>query len=86
LNTLNTAFNKPTSQTKTESNIGAHLGLFVTTTIWASTFLNIKIVLDQIPANTLAFLRFLIASCILSLYQYLSHKPLIKTRDLGWVV
>lgn len=70
---------------KTESTFGAHLGLLFTTIIWASTFINIKFVLEQVPANTLAFLRFFIASIVLVLYFICSHKPLIKVKDLGWV-
>lgn len=69
---------------KKESTFAAHLGLFITTTIWASTFINIKIVLLQVPPNTLAFLRFFIASIILGIYSSLSRQPLIKRKDWGW--
>lgn len=71
---------------KTESILGAHLGLLFTTIIWASTFINIKFVLEQVPANTLAFLRFFMASIVLVIYFFYFHKPFIKVKDLGWVV
>ncbi|MDH7479721.1 MAG: EamA family transporter [Syntrophomonadaceae bacterium] len=63
-----------------------HLGLLVTVTIWASTFINIKIVLLQVPPNTLAFLRFLIASTVLGLYFWLTRQPRIKRADWLWTV
>lgn len=66
---------------KPAATLSAHIGLFVTTAIWASTFVNIKVVLLQVPPNTLAFLRFLLASIILVLFSYLQHLPPIKKSD-----
>ncbi len=58
-----------------------HLGLFLTAAIWASTFLNIKIVLLQLPPNTIAFLRFLAASLALGLYMLCTRQPAIRRQD-----
>ncbi len=58
-----------------------HLGLFLTAAIWASTFINIKVVLLQMPPNTIAFLRFLVASLVLGLYLLCRRQPAIQRRD-----
>jgi drug/metabolite transporter (DMT)-like permease len=57
------------------------LGLFLTAAIWASTFINIKVVLLQLPPNTIAFLRFLVASLALGLYMLYTHQPPIRRQD-----
>ena len=56
-----------------------HLGLFGAVAIWASTFINIKVVLLQFPPNTIAFLRFLLAGAALS--PYLRSPVAIGRRD-----
>lgn len=58
-----------------------HLGLFVAAAIWASTFINIKVVLLQLPANTIAFLRFFLASVALGAYLSFTRRPAIKRSD-----
>ena len=58
-----------------------HLGLFIAAAIWASTFINIKVVLLQLPPNTIAFLRFLVASLALGLYLLCTGQPVINRRD-----
>lgn len=58
-----------------------HLALLSAAVIWASTFANIKIVLLQVPPNTLAFLRFLIASIALGVFFLLRRQPRIKRND-----
>jgi len=55
-----------------------HLSLLLTAIIWGSTYVNIKIVLEEVPPNTLAFLRFLIASIVLGGYFFIFQKPHIK--------
>jgi len=62
-----------------------HLGLLLTVTIWASTFVSIKIVLSQISPNTLAFLRFLVASAVFGVYLVCRRQPPIKREDYPWV-
>lgn len=58
-----------------------HLGLFLASAIWASTFINIKVVLLQLPPNTIAFLRFLVTSLALGLYLLCKRQPAIQRRD-----
>ncbi|HUW63671.1 MAG TPA: DMT family transporter [Spirochaetia bacterium] len=58
-----------------------HLGLFLAATIWASTFVNIKVVLLQLPPNTIAFMRFFLASLALGLYLLCTRQPAIQRRD-----
>ena len=58
-----------------------HLGLFLATAVWASTFINIKVLLLQLPPNTIAFLRFLVASLALGLYLLCTRQPAIRPQD-----
>ncbi len=58
-----------------------HLGLLLASAIWASTFINIKVMLLQLPPNTIAFLRFLVASLALGLYLLCRRQPAIQRRD-----
>lgn len=58
-----------------------HLGLFLTAAIWASTFVGIKVLLLQLPANTIAFLRFLLASGVLGGYLLVTRRPAVKRSD-----
>lgn len=70
----------PDPKTSTTS-IKDHLALLLTTTIWASTFINIKNVLMQVPPNTLAFLRFLVAGLVLGFYLLGRRQPFVKRQD-----
>lgn len=70
--------------TNKKNNLSAHISLFITVTIFASTFINIKIVLEQIPPNTAAFLRFFIASLVLGSYFLLTRQKAIGKEDLIW--
>lgn len=76
--------NLPVSTKKEPSALTSHIGLLITTTIWASTFINIKVVLEQVQPNTLAFLRFFIASIVLIGYSLITRQSFIKKEDLGW--
>jgi drug/metabolite transporter (DMT)-like permease len=58
-----------------------HLGLFLAVAVWASTFINIKVVLLQLPPNTIALLRFLVASLVLGLYMLCTRQPAIRRQD-----
>lgn len=69
------------SPARTKTNPGIHLVLFLTVAIWASTFINIKVVLQQLPPNTIAFLRFSLASVVLVLYFAATNQPGIKRKD-----
>ncbi len=59
----------------------AHVSLGVAVVSWASTFISVKIVLPQVPPNTLAFLRFLIVSVVFGAYCLLSKNPLVRRED-----
>ncbi|MCL6446893.1 MAG: DMT family transporter [Armatimonadetes bacterium] len=67
--------------TKAKASLGIHFVLFLTVTIWASTFINIKVVLQQLPPNTIAFLRFFLAGIILVFYFRLTGQPGVKRED-----
>lgn len=58
-----------------------YIGLFAATVIWASTFINLKVLLLQLPPNTIAFLRFFIASLALGLYLACVRQPAIRRQD-----
>jgi drug/metabolite transporter (DMT)-like permease len=58
-----------------------HLGLFLASAIWASTFINIKVVLLQLPPNTIAFLRFLVACPAMGVYLLCTRQPAIRRQD-----
>ncbi|MBZ4654261.1 MAG: hypothetical protein JG781_1600 [Peptococcaceae bacterium] len=73
--------NLPLSHAKQRGEARYHLGLLLTTTIWAGTFINIKVALLQVPPNTLAFLRFVIASLALGFYIKYKGYPLIPRKD-----
>ena len=67
--------------TKAKASPGIHFVLFLTVVIWASTFINIKVVLQQLPPNTIAFLRFFLAGIILVFYFRLTGQPGVKRED-----
>lgn len=73
---------------KTTSALSVHpsLYLLLTIIIWASTFINLKILLPHIPANTLAFARFLIASLVFVPWFITMGKPRIRKRDYPRVI
>lgn len=64
--------------------MSAHLNLLLAAICWASTFISIKVLLPQLPPNTLAFLRFFIASVILVLFSMATHQPAMQRKDWGW--
>lgn len=55
--------------------------LLLTIIIWSSTFINIKVLLPHIPANTLAFARFLIASLVFVPWFISRGRPRLKRSD-----
>ena len=59
-----------------------HLSLFFVILIWGSTFVNIKIVLPQIPPITIALLRFIIASIVMGFFLVITKQPRLKKQDL----
>jgi len=77
---LNSALLKIHSKT----SIASHVGLFITTTIWASTFISIKVALLQVQPNTLAFLRFFGASVVLGLVCLFTGQGLVARKDWLW--
>lgn len=58
-----------------------HFFLLGAAVIWAGTFINIKVVLLQLPPNTIAFLRFFIASIALGIYLLSIDRPKINRSD-----
>lgn len=76
--------NLPLPTKKESSAWASHLGLFTAALIWASTFINIKVALEQVQPYTLAFLRFLIAGLVLAGYSLFTRQSSINKEDLGW--
>mgnify|MGYP003786057511 FL=1 len=64
-----------------ESTLIYHGSLFLAVLIWSTTFVNIKIVINEVPPNTLAFLRFLVASIVLVVFFMIRHQPRIPQKD-----
>ena len=70
---------------------GGHLSLFVANFIWGTSFLSTKLLLIYIPPVTIAFVRFVIASFILTLYikfvkkekMMIFHDDMLKLVMLG---
>lgn len=81
LRQLNSALQKQLSNT----SIASHIGLFFAATIWASTFINIKVALLHVQPNTLAFLRFFVASVVLGLISLATGQQLVARKDWLWV-
>lgn len=73
--------NTPLRQNKPHPAIASHLALLLTTAIWASTFINIKVVMLQVQPNTLAFLRFFLASIVLGLTIIIKGQSLVPKED-----
>jgi len=76
--------NLPLKRQKYQPQILSHLGLFTAAAIWASTFINIKYTLLQVQPNTLAFLRFLLATIALGLVCLLKKQRLVAGKDWLW--
>lgn len=77
--------NTPIQTNKPNTNLISHIGLLIATIIWASTFINIKVALLQVQPNTLAFLRFFLASIVLGLLCLIKRQPLVAKKDWLWV-
>jgi len=58
-----------------------HVFVLLATIIWASTYVNIKLVLPSIPPNTLAFSRFLLASLAFAAFFVVTGFPRIARQD-----
>lgn len=71
----------PEAAKRKETALIYHAALLITAIIWASTFINIKIVLLEVSPNTLAFMRFFIASIVLGIYFIHKGLPNIKRQD-----
>ncbi|MDD3313981.1 MAG: EamA family transporter [Syntrophaceticus sp.] len=54
--------------------------------LWGSSFASIKILLPQVPANTIALLRFIIASIGLGLFFVITKQPRLRKRDLPGIL
>lgn len=53
--------------------------------IWASSFTVTKIGVQDLPPNTFAFLRFIVSSCILSLFFLLRRQSVPKISSKTWL-
>jgi drug/metabolite transporter (DMT)-like permease len=62
--------------------IRCHLSLIVVIIFWGSSFASIKILLPQIPANTIAFLRFFLASIVLGIFLVITKQPRLQRKHL----
>lgn len=68
------------------SLLRCHLSLLLVIIFWGSSFASIKVILPQIPANTLALFRFIIASVTLGIIFIATKQPCIKKKDLAGVI
>lgn len=64
--------------------IGARtlLAIWTTLVLWASAFAGIRAGLEAYPPGELAFLRFLVASLVMSVYVVIARPPLPARRDI----
>jgi drug/metabolite transporter (DMT)-like permease len=68
------------------SQLLCHLSLLFTIIIWGSSFVSIKVLLPQVPANTIALLRFIIASVGLGLFFIVTKQPRLQKHDLAGIM
>jgi len=73
-------------KTAPASPVLPNLYLLLTIIIWSSTFINIKVLLPHIPANTLAFARFFIASLVFVPWFIARGKPRLRRSDYPRVI
>lgn len=64
------------------SSVAPHLFLLTAVVIWSSTFIGIKVVLAHIPPNTLALLRFLLASVCFLVWFSWRGMPRVALKDI----
>jgi drug/metabolite transporter (DMT)-like permease len=64
------------------SSFQCHLSLLFVIILWGSSFASIKILLPQIPANTIAFLRFFLASIAYGLFLVITKQPRLQKKHL----
>jgi len=60
--------------------------LLFTIILWGSSFVSIKVLLPQVPANTIALLRYIIASIGLGLFFIVTKQPRLQKRDLSGIL
>lgn len=73
-------------QNQKASLIKCHLSLLFVIIIWGSSFASIKIILPQVPPNTLALLRFIMASIALGLFLVITKQPRLQKKDLPGIM
>ncbi|MDD2555166.1 MAG: EamA family transporter [Syntrophaceticus sp.] len=74
------------NQKESGSLFRCHLSLLFVIILWGSSFASIKILLPQVPANTIALLRFIIASIGLGLFFVITKQPRLRKRDLPGIL
>ena len=74
------------NQNKKMPLLQCHLSLLFVIILWGSSFASIKILLPQVPANTIALLRFIIASIGLGLFFVITKQPRLRKRDLPGIL
>lgn len=71
-----------TDQNQKGALIKCHLSLLFVIIIWGSSFASIKIILPQVPPNTIALLRFIMASIALGIFLVITKQPRLQKKDL----
>lgn len=71
-----------TDQNQKGALIKCHLSLLFVIIIWGSSFASIKILLPQVPPNTIALLRFIMASIALGIFLVITKQPRLQKKDL----
>jgi drug/metabolite transporter (DMT)-like permease len=74
------------SQDEKGALIKCHLSLLFVIIIWGSSFASIKVILPQVPPNTIALLRFVIASIVLGLFLVITKQPRLQKHDLPGIL
>jgi len=73
-------------ETKKKSLVYCHLSLLLVIIFWGSSFASIKVILPQVPANTLALFRFIIASVALGIFFVVTKQPRPQKKHLPGMI
>lgn len=73
-------------ETQKKELVRCHLSLLLVILFWGSSFASIKVILPQVPANTLALFRFIIASVALGIFFVVTKQPRPEKKHLPGMV
>jgi len=73
-------------ETQKKSLVYCHLSLLLVIIFWGSSFASIKVILPQVPANTLALFRFIIASVALGIFFVVTKQPRVQKKHLPGMI